>query len=123
MGKDKLWAEFLHEDCAPGITKLLAREKSQDMQYLTIIAEVLKAFVSIYLIQLKNQRYNAEFTQAMTWVFAPDCNLHRLHYKISEDELKKIKTLHQAWRRDIKEGDKLDICIRYDERSSLQGWA
>jgi hypothetical protein len=28
MGKDKLWAEYLHEDCAPGITKLLAREKS-----------------------------------------------------------------------------------------------
>ena len=28
MGKDKLWAEFLQEDCAPGITKLLAREKS-----------------------------------------------------------------------------------------------
>ena len=28
MGNDKLWAEFLHEDCAPGITKLLAREKS-----------------------------------------------------------------------------------------------
>ena len=73
MGKDKLWTEFLHEDCAPGITKLLAREKTQDPQYLIIIAEVQKAFVSIYLIQLKNQRYNAEFTSAMTWIFNPDC--------------------------------------------------
>ena len=24
MGKDELWAEFLHEECAPGLTKFLA---------------------------------------------------------------------------------------------------
>ena len=93
------------------------------MQYLDAVAGTMKAFLSIYLVELKNKRYNFEFTLAMSLVFNPNANLHQYHFMISEDELQKIKTKHQAWRNDIKEGDKLDICIKYDDKSSLLGWA
>ena len=60
---------------------------------------------------------------AMSWVFNPACSLHQRHFQISEDELQKIKTMHQAWRKEIKAGDKLDICIKYDDVTTLLGWA
>ena len=123
MGQSKQWAEFLYETCAPNLIKLLAREKSDDDQYLDAVVGVLKAFLSIYLVELKNKRYNFEFTMAMSWVFNPACSLHQRHFQISENELQKIKTMHQAWRKEIKAGDKLDICIKYDEVTSLLGWA
>ena len=93
------------------------------MQYLNAVAGTVKAFLSVYLVELKNKRYNFEFTLAMSHVFSPSSNLHQYHFGISEDELQKIKTKHQAWRNDIKEGDKLDICIKYDDKSKLVGWA
>ena len=80
MGKDKLWAYFLYESCAPNLIKLLAREKSHDPQYLDVVAGVLKAFLSIYLVELRNKRYNFEFTMAMSWVFNPSCSLHQQHF-------------------------------------------
>ena len=35
IGTDPIWAKFLYEDCAPGITKLLARERSNDVKVST----------------------------------------------------------------------------------------
>ena len=34
-GTDPVWAKFCYEDCAPGITKLLARERSNDPKVST----------------------------------------------------------------------------------------
>ena len=87
------------------------------------MAEVLKAFVTLFLNELKKKRYNAEFYAAMVWVFEPNSSLHKYHYQISDEELKKIRTSHQHWRKEIKQDDKLDVCIRADEKSSITGWA
>ena len=76
MGKDKLWAFFLYESCAPNLIKKLTQEYSQDPQYLEIVAGVLKAFLNIYLVELKNKRYNYDFAIAMSMVFDPTSTLH-----------------------------------------------
>ena len=81
------------------------------------VAELIKAFIGIFLSELKAKRYNAEFFAAMTWCFAPDCSLHKYHYQISDDELKRLRTSHQTWRKDLKVGDQIDVCVRADEKS------
>lgn len=45
IGNDAVFAKFFYEECTPGITKLLARERSNDPKYLEVAADMLKAFI------------------------------------------------------------------------------
>jgi len=58
----------------------------------------------------------------MTWAFQPDCNLHNRHFLMSEDELRRIITTPQVWRKDLKAGMQVDVQIYADEKKKMMGW-
>jgi hypothetical protein len=58
----------------------------------------------------------------MTFVFQPECSLHNYHYQIASETLKHLRTSKQAWRKDLKVGDKLDVLVKADEKSPLTGF-
>ena len=52
----------------------------------------------------------------------PEAEEAKAEEKTSAEESKQDKQAKKAWRSEIKEGDKLDMRIRYDDKSSLEGW-
>ena len=78
--------------------------------------------IGVFLHELKNKCYNADFFSAMTWAFQPDSSLHKYHYQISDDELKRLRASHQTWRKELQPGDKVDVRVKADEKSTLTGW-
>jgi hypothetical protein len=58
------------------LTKKLAKERSSDVKYLEVCAEVMEAFLQLFIIEVHQKRYNAKFIEAMAWVFIPDANLY-----------------------------------------------
>jgi hypothetical protein len=55
-------------------------------------------------------------------VFEHDSILHNYNYQISEEELKRIRSANQEWRKELKQGDMIDAII--DEPSSrCSGWS
>ena len=52
----------------------------------------------------------------------PEAEEAKAEEKTSAEESKQEKQAKKAWRSEIKEGDKLDMRIRYDDKSSLEGW-
>jgi hypothetical protein len=100
----------------------MARERSNAPAYLEAVAGLVKAMIGVFLHELKNKRYNANFFAAMTWAFQPDSSLHKYHYQISDDELKRLRTSHQTWRKELQPGDKVDVRVKADEKSTLTGW-
>ena len=53
--------------------------------------------------------------------FKPECNLHKKYFRMSEEELIDLTTKHQAWRNDIKEGDKVDVHVK-TMNQKVSGW-
>jgi hypothetical protein len=123
VSKDPVFAKFLYEKCAPGLTKKLAKERSNDNNYLRVCAGVLEAFIKLFIIELRNKRYDPNFMEAMTWCFAPEASLHsHAVFQISEDELREMRIKQQRWRLEVKPGDRVDICVEADKVGRVTGW-
>ena len=54
----------------------------------------MRAFIELFVLELKDKRYNANFTEAMIHVLDPECGLHKRHFEISDEDLQKMKTVH-----------------------------
>lgn len=87
-----------------------------------MVAEVLEAFIKLFAHELKAKRYSYSFTAAVSYLFIYDSMLHRLHYRIPDEELRKLRTVNELWRKDIKVGDKVDHYTKADERGRIFGW-
>ena len=61
------------------------------------------------------------FFDSVKHLFEYDTNLHQFNYQISEEELKKIRSANQEWRKDLKEGDMVDAIID-EPLSRCSGW-
>lgn len=58
----------------------------------------------------------------MKHLFEYDSILHNYNYLISEEELKRLRSANQEWRKELKEGDMVDAII--DENGSrCSGWS
>lgn len=58
----------------------------------------------------------------MKHVFNYDTILNLYNYQISEEELKRLRSANQEWRKDLKEGDMVDAII--DEAAArCSGWS
>jgi hypothetical protein len=55
-------------------------------------------------------------------IFDYDSILHNYNYQISEEELKKIRSANQEWRKDLKEGDMIDAIID-EPMTRCSGWS
>lgn len=82
----------------------------------------MQAFVDLFVNELRNERYNESFTCAMTWAFQPACNLHKNHFQLSDEDIKRLATSRQAWRGALKQGDRVDFKIVADEKKKTKGW-
>ena len=52
------------------------------------------AFMDLFRHEMQQKRYHENFTCAMTWCFQPESNIHRRQFQMSDDELKRLKTLN-----------------------------
>ena len=85
-------------------------------------ADTMEAFTDMFAQELKAGRYNESFTCAMTWCFQPSTSLHNRNFQLSEEELKNLSTSRQEWRKELKEGDKIDVNIVADDKDKVRGW-
>jgi len=87
-----------------------------------VIANILEGYTRLFLELLKRGQYVPVFFDAMKHVFEHDSILHNYNYQISEEELKRIRSANQEWRKELKQGDMVDAII--DEASSrCSGWS
>jgi hypothetical protein len=82
----------------------------------------MEAFIDLFNSQLKHKRFNESFTCAMTWCFQPENNLFKKNFLITDDELKRLKTIRQKWRADLIVGTWVDVHITGDDKQKSQGW-
>lgn len=82
----------------------------------------MEGLVLVFLEELKAKRYNENFIAGMTFVFQPECSLHQYHYQIAAETLKHLRTSKQLWRNELKVGDKIDVLVKADEKSSMTGF-
>jgi len=59
---------------------------------LTACAELMESLIRILIAELKAKRYNHNFIAGMTFLFKPDAMIHKQHFQISSDTLKKLRT-------------------------------
>ena len=52
----------------------------------------MQAFVDIFVGELRNNRYDENFVCAMTWAFQSACTLHKNHFQLTADEIKRLAT-------------------------------
>jgi hypothetical protein len=62
------------------------------------------------------------FFDSVKHVFEYDSILHNYNYQISEEELKRIRSANQEWRKDLKEGDMIDAIID-EPMTRCSGWS
>ena len=48
--------------------------------------------------------------------------MHNKNFQLSEEELKRLSTSRQEWRKDLKEDDKIDVYIVADDKDKVHGW-
>ena len=105
MGSEPEFAEYMNETISSGLTTDMAQTISFDdmvssssallgtlrivinriacsslilfFQYLNAAASLLEAFVELFLVELKNNRFNESYIMAMTWAFSPIKNMHK----------------------------------------------
>lgn len=82
----------------------------------------MEALIVIFISELRIKRYNENFIAGMTFLFQPDCMVHKAHYQISQETLKKLRTANQTWRNEMKVGDGLDILVKADEKGIISGF-
>jgi hypothetical protein len=104
------------------MAKRLAKETSSDENYKRVVAEFLDQLIRHFVIELRAKRFEKGYIQGMSLLFAHDSRLHKLNYQIPDEEIKKLATVHQTWRAALKEGDRIDVLVKADDRSSLKGW-
>lgn len=92
------------------------------VQYLDTVADVMEAFIELFLSELKNERYNETFICAMTWCFQPNEILHKNFFQMTDDELKRLATSRQTWRTELKVGDRVDVQVVADDKQKVTGW-
>ena len=49
----------------------------------------MKTFISLFVIELKQKRYNENFYEIISWCFAPKSALHKHHFKMTDESLTK----------------------------------
>jgi len=52
----------------------------------------MESLIRILIAELKAKRYNHNFIAGMTFLFKPDAMIHKQHFQISSDTLKKLRT-------------------------------
>jgi len=62
------------------------------------------------------------FFDSVKLIFEYDSILHNYNYQISEEELKRIRSANQEWRKDLKEGDMIDAIID-EPMTRCSGWS
>lgn len=80
-----------------------------------MIASIFENFLRLFLAMLKLGQYHAIFFDSIRNVFNYDTIMHLYSYQISEEELKRLRSANQEWRKELKEGDMVDAII--DEAS------
>lgn len=116
------FSKLYYEQMVPNIVKRMTRERSNDDKYIEVVAEILEAFIVLFLEELKLKNFNQNFCEAMKQIFNYNSYLHKYSYQISDDDMKRYRTLNQTWRNELKVGDKVDVLIKADEKGMLQGW-
>ena len=89
---------------------------------MEVVADVLEVLIRLFANELKAKRYSQSFYTAMVYLFMFDSMLHKYHYQIPDEELRKLRTSNQDWRKELKVGDKIDVYTKADERGRLYGW-
>jgi len=74
---DPAYLKFLMEELAPEITKRLHKQSPKDDKYADTGAEIIEMLIKDFVSELKANRFNKNFYEAMTYVFQPDTNLHK----------------------------------------------
>ncbi len=67
-----------------------------------MIANILEGYTRLFFELLKRGQYVPVFFDAMKHVFEHDSILHNYNYQISEEELKRIRSANQEWRKELK---------------------
>lgn len=52
----------------------------------------MKALLRLFVLDLKNKRYNEQFYAGISFLFAYDASIHKFHFQIPDEELKKLRT-------------------------------
>ena len=87
---------------------------------MNVCADILEAWMNLFLHQGRLKRFSDNFTCALTWCFQPNTTMHNLHFEFSREELKLIAMSHQTWRREIEVGKQLDVQVLTDTK--IKGW-
>lgn len=78
--------------------------------------------MDLFAHELKAKRYHETYTCAMTWAFQPETSLHKAHFQMSDDDLKRLTTSRQTWRNDLVVGAKVDVNSVADAKEKTKGW-
>ena len=87
-----------------------------------MIAFIYENYLRLFMALLKVGYYEASFFEAMKHLFSYDSILHIYSYQIPEDELKRLRSANQEWRRDLSVGDMVDAIID-DQLTRCSGWS
>lgn len=60
------------------------------------------------IVHIDEGKIVPEFFDGMRAAFDIDTILHNYNYQIPEEELRKLRTSYQDWRKELKEGDMVD---------------
>ena len=72
--------------------------------------------------EMKQERYNDKFLEAMTWLFNPKSELHRSYFQMTVEDMDKVRTGRETWRESLKAGDRVDVRIPLDDKKQQMGW-
>ncbi len=89
---------------------------------MDVIAHIMENYMKLLLIMMKAKFFNAVFYEAAKFLFAYDSPLHYANYQISEEELKRLRSANQEWKRDLKVGDMVDAILD-DPVAKINGWS
>jgi len=82
----------------------------------------MEAFTDMFASEMRSKRFHENYTCAMTWCFQPETLLHKRNFQMSDDDLKRLATSRQLWRKDLKQGDSVDVNIWSDDKQKVKGW-
>jgi len=86
----------------------MVKERSTDQAYLEAVADVQEAYLLLFVKLLEAKEFNQKFYDSVKLIFDYSGILHKYHYQIDNEELKRLRTVNQGWRNDLKQGDRVD---------------
>jgi hypothetical protein len=104
------------------LARVFAKEHSPDKQYLELIGQIVVCLFKLFSAELVARRYHKKFIAGMTFLFQHDCRLFKTAFNIPEEEIKRLTTVHQKWRKGLEEDSMVDVYLKADERSLNLGW-